>query len=218
MVTNYQYDPVGRVSQLGHDMGGTTHDVTWGFAYNAASQIASATRSNDLYAWNGHGNVDRNYTVNGLNQLTSAGSTTLVNDAKGNVQSVGAVGYTYDAENRLTSTASTNYSYGLGYDPMGRYFWNAGATATMLFYDGSAHVEERAQAGNALLRRYIHGPGADTALVWYEGSGTTDKHWCAGPRCAPCSAEGHGMAFTRHTPTSAARSSRSPTPAAPRPT
>jgi hypothetical protein len=43
---------------------------------------------------------------------------------------------------------------------MGRYFWNAGATATMLHYDGSQHVEERAQGNNALLRRYIHGPGA----------------------------------------------------------
>jgi RHS repeat-associated protein len=63
------------------------------------------------------------------------------------------------------------------YDPMGRYFWNAGITPTLLFYDGSIHVEERAQANNAILRRYIHGPGADTPLVWYEGSGTTDKRW-----------------------------------------
>jgi RHS repeat-associated protein len=60
---------------------------------------------------------------------------------------------------------------------MGRYFWNAGIAPTLLFYDGSIHVEERAQAGNAILRRYIHGPGADTPLVWYEGSGTSDKRW-----------------------------------------
>jgi RHS repeat-associated protein len=177
VVTSYQYDAVGRASQLGHDMAGTTHDVTWGFAYNAASQIASSTRSNDLYAWNGHGNVDRNYTVNGLNQLTTAGSTALGYDGRGNLTSSGTIGYTYDAESRLTSTASTNYNYGLGYDPMGRYFWNAGIAPTLLFYDGSAHVEERAQGSNALLRRYIHGPGADTPLVWYEGSGTTDKRW-----------------------------------------
>lgn len=65
---------------------------------------------------------------------------------------------------------------GLGYDPMGRYFWNAGPVLTLLFYDGSAHVEERS-GSNALLRRYIHGPGADAPLVWYEGSGTTDKRW-----------------------------------------
>jgi YD repeat-containing protein len=134
-------------------------------------------RSNDLYAWNGHGNVDRNYTVNGLNQLTTAGSSALGYDGRGNLTSSGTIGYTYDAENRLTSTAFTNYSHGLGYDPMGRYFWNAGVTPTLLFYDGSIHVEERAQAGNAILRRYIHGPGADTPLVWYDGSGTTDKRW-----------------------------------------
>jgi YD repeat-containing protein len=125
----------------------------------------SNTSDNDLYAWNGHGNVDRDYGVNGLNQLTgtstTAGVTTALGyDGRGNLTSSGAVGYTYDSENRLTSTASANYSYGLGYDPMGRYFWNAGATATMLHYDGSQHVEERAQGNNALLRRYIHGPGA----------------------------------------------------------
>jgi hypothetical protein len=44
-------------------------------------------------------------------------------------------------------------------------------------YKNSAHVEERAQAGNAVLRRYIHGPGADAPLVWYEGPTTTDRRW-----------------------------------------
>jgi RHS repeat-associated protein len=150
--------------------------VRWGFSYNPANQILTSSRSNDIYAWNGHGNVDRDYGVNGLNQLTSAGSTALGYDGRGNLTQSGTIGYTYDAENRLTSTASANYSYGLGYDPMGRYFWNAGPTLTLLFYDGSAHVEERS-GSNAILRRYIHGPGADTPLVWYEGPGTTDKRW-----------------------------------------
>jgi RHS repeat-associated protein len=177
VVTTYSYDAVGRLDMLSHDMGGAAHDVSWGFSYNTANQIITSSRSNDVYAWNGHGNVDRDYGTNGLNQLTSAGRTALAYDGRGNLTQSGVVGYTYDSENRLTSTASTNYSYGLGYDPLGRYFWNAGATATLLFYDGSAHVEERAQAGNTLLRRYIHGPGADTPLVWYEGPTTTDKRW-----------------------------------------
>jgi RHS repeat-associated protein len=176
VVSSYSYDPVGRLSQLSHDMGGATYDVQSNFTYNAANQILSNTRNNDVFAWNGHGNVDRNYSVNGLNQLTMAGTTGLGYDGRGNLIQSGTIGYTYDSENRLTSTASANYSYGLGYDPMGRYFWNAGATLTLLFYDGSAHVEERS-GSNALLRRYIHGPGADTPLVWYEGSGTTDKRW-----------------------------------------
>jgi RHS repeat-associated protein len=177
VVTSYRYDAVGRLDMLSHDMGGAAHDVSWGFSYNTANQIITSSRSNDVYAWNGHGNVDRDYGTNGLNQLTSAGRTALAYDGRGNLTQSGTIGYTYDSENRLTSTASTNYSYGLGYDPMGRYFWNAGLTATMLHYDGSAHVEERAQGSNAVLRRYIHGPGADTPLVWYEGSGTTDKRW-----------------------------------------
>jgi hypothetical protein len=81
--------------------------------------------------------------VNGLNQLTSASTTALSYDVRGNITSSGTISYTYDTENRLTSTASANYSYGLGYDPIGRYFWNAGPVLTLLFYDGSAHVEER---------------------------------------------------------------------------
>jgi RHS repeat-associated protein len=48
--------------------------VTSTFTYNAASQIDSQTRSNDLYAWNGHYNVNRSYGTNGLNQLTNAGA------------------------------------------------------------------------------------------------------------------------------------------------
>jgi hypothetical protein len=43
-----------------------------GFSYNPASQIKQNTRSNDAYAWNGHYNVTRSYTSNGLNQYTGA--------------------------------------------------------------------------------------------------------------------------------------------------
>jgi hypothetical protein len=76
---------------------------TNGFSYNPASQIANVTHSNDVYAWNGHYNVDRNYTPNGLNQLTTAGSTSLGYDARGNLTTSGASAYTYTSENLLSS-------------------------------------------------------------------------------------------------------------------
>ena len=41
-----------------------------------ASQIATSTRDNDLYAWTAHYNVSRPYTANGLNQYTLSGSIT----------------------------------------------------------------------------------------------------------------------------------------------
>jgi RHS repeat-associated protein len=176
MVTSYLYDPVARTSVITHDLAGTTHDVTTNFTYNPASQIVTNGRNNDLYRWNGHFNVDRPYTVNGLNQLTTAGTTSLGYDGRGNLTSVGAVGYTYDSENQLTSTATTGSSFGLGYDPLGRFFWNAGSSLTLLFHEGGNIIEERSDT-SGLLRRYVYGPGVDTPLVWYEGAGTTDRRW-----------------------------------------
>jgi YD repeat-containing protein len=71
--TTFGYDGLSRLTTLAHDPGGTGHDVTTGFAYNAASQVASRTLSNAVYRFNDHVNVTRTYAVNGLNQYTSAG-------------------------------------------------------------------------------------------------------------------------------------------------
>jgi RHS repeat-associated protein len=179
-VTSYAYDPVARLASLTHDLGGTTHDVSTTFAYNPASQIASSTRSNDLYKWNGHYNIDRPYTVNGLNQLTTAGTVALGYDGRGNLTSSGSSTYGYTSENRLaTSPQTTTY---LGYEPSGNQilqFYNGGtATDTRFGWSGGAMISEmNAATGGTITRRYVHGPGADAPLVWYEGAGTTDKRW-----------------------------------------
>jgi RHS repeat-associated protein len=171
--TNYIYDPVGRLSELNHDLGGTTHDVGTRFTQNPANQIASLLRSNDVYAWNGHGNVDRDYSVNGLNQLTTAGSTALSYDSRGNLTNLGSKTYVYTSENRLTNANG----WVIAYDPMGRYFFMSNGTPLYwVQYDGNNNlIEERDNGG--VQRRYVYGPGTDTPLVWYEGSGTTDKRW-----------------------------------------
>ena len=72
-------------------------------SYNPASQIASITRNNDSYAWNSYYNVNRPYTANGLNQLTSAGAVSLGYDGQGNLNLSGVQNYTYTSENRLAS-------------------------------------------------------------------------------------------------------------------
>src|SRR3546814_7577569 len=78
-----------------------THDLTQTFTYNPASQIASVTRSNDAYAWQAHYNVDRSYTINGLNRIMNVGSTAFTYDGRGNLTKEGKNSFTYTSENLL---------------------------------------------------------------------------------------------------------------------
>lgn len=93
--------PLGRVSALAHDLGGTSGDITISFGYNQASQIVTRARSNDAYVFGQEANVARTYAVNGLNQYLSAGTATFCYDGNGNLTLDGARVYRYDVENRL---------------------------------------------------------------------------------------------------------------------
>lgn len=173
-VTSYAFDPVSRLSSLTQDLAGTANDLTInGFTYNPASQIGALTRSNDAYAWGGHYNVNRNYTLNGLNQMTAAGATSLSYDGRGNLTNSGSSVYGYTSENRLATAPG---GYFMTYDPLGRYHWIAnGGPLVWMQYDGDNIIEER--DGSGVVRRYVYGPGEDEPLVWYEGSGTSDRRW-----------------------------------------
>lgn len=175
-VTNYGYDAVSRLSSLTQNLGGTAGDVTASFAYNPASQISSRTQNNDAYAWGGHYNVNRNYALNGLNQVTAAGGTLLGYDGRGNLTSSGSDSYTYSSENLLKTAPGTTLSY----DPSLRLYEVAGMSATTRFaYDETDMVAEYSGA-NILQRRYVHGPGVDQPIVQYEGAGTTTRRWLHG--------------------------------------
>lgn len=117
-VTTYAFDSVSRLASLAQNPAGTTRDLTLGFSYNRAGQIAGVTRGNDAYAWTGAVNASRAYTTNGLNQYTASGGTTLGYDTRGNTSSPPGA-YTYSSENLLkTGPASTT----LAYDPLLRLF------------------------------------------------------------------------------------------------
>lgn len=171
----YGYDPAGRLASYATGLEGSSSDSTTGFAYNPASQIASATRSNDAYAWTGGVNADRSYTANGLNQYSAVGGASLAYDANGNLTSEGGNGYVYDVENRLVAKTAGGAAT-LRYDPLGRLYEVAGASGTTRFlHDGSDLVAEYDTAGT-LLRRYVHGDSAlDDPLVWFEGGGVADS-------------------------------------------
>jgi len=166
--TSYAYDSVGRLSNLGHDLAGTSGDQTFGFTYNAASQVQTRTGSNAAYASTAAANVVRPYSVNGLNQYVTVGPNGYTYDANGNLTSDGTTSYVYDGENRLVS-ASGAQSATLAYDPLGRLYQTGGGTppTARFFYDGDRLVAEYDSAGWP-QRFYIHGPGADEPLYWYE--------------------------------------------------
>lgn len=176
IATDLNFDPLGRLSSIGQHLAGSSYDSTATFSRNPASQIINTTRDNDAYAWTGAVNADRNYTTNGLNQYTAAGSASFGYDANGNLTSDGSNGYLYDVENRLVSR-SGGASASLRYDPLGRLYEVSGASGTTRFlHDGSDLIAEYDTSGN-LLRRYVHGPneGFDDPQVWFEGAGVADS-------------------------------------------
>lgn len=171
--SSYAYDAVSRLASLGHDLTGTTHDVSFGFTHDPANGIASRTRDNDTYAFNGFANVNRNDTLNGLNQVTATGSNSLTHDARGNITAVGSAGYSYDIENRMTSGGLFS---SISYDPLGRLRRVIHGTPRSFMWDGNDLALEYNES-DQIQRRYIHGPGMDDPLVWYGGSGTSDRRW-----------------------------------------
>jgi RHS repeat-associated protein len=172
VVQNYTFDPVSRLATLTNNLSGTTNDLSTTFAYNPASQIASATRTGDAYAFT-HATGTVANTANGLNQLTAVGSVTPTYDGKGNLTFAGNRTYTYSSENLLTAATG---AITLSYDPMMRLRQlNANGAITNFVYDGLDRIAE--YASSVVQRRYVHGPGVDEPIVWYEGSGTTDRRF-----------------------------------------
>lgn len=150
--------------------------MNWTYAYNPSTQLTNVTRSNDLYAWNGHFNVIRAYGTNGLNQLTSAGGTALGYDTRGNLTSSGATAYGYTVENRLKSVSGAMTAH---YDTLGRLAEYNTSISTRFLYDGDRVTAELDNQGtvNPVKRRYIWGAGADELVAWYEGIGSATRRF-----------------------------------------
>ncbi|MDR6834239.1 MULTISPECIES: RHS repeat-associated core domain-containing protein [unclassified Sphingopyxis] len=166
-LTQYGYDPVGRLNTLSHNPAGTAQDVSFSYSSTPASQMAQQARDNDAYAWTAHFNVDRNYTTNGLNQYTAAGAASFTYDANGNLTSDGSTNFVYDVENRLVS-ASGARNAALRYDPLGRLYEIVGGGNTTRFaYDGDELAVEYDGSGT-VLRFYAHGRSIDDPVIWYE--------------------------------------------------
>lgn len=180
-VTSYGYDTLHRLHSLTHDLAGTAYDVTRTIGYSPASQITSATSSNDAYAFptSKIGNVNLGYTTNGLNQYTAAGPASLTYDTNGNLTGDGTWAYGYDAENHLTSAsnAATGVSATLSYDPLDQLYQIGGSNVgdRQFLYDGSELAAEYSPSTGALYYRYVFGPDGDEPIVQYDSSG--NRYW-----------------------------------------
>jgi RHS repeat-associated protein len=174
VVTSYGYDPVSRLGSLTNNLAGTTQDQTLTFAHNPAGQIANRTASNALYAWTGAINVDRSYTVNGLNQYASAGNVTFAYDGRGNLANSGSTSYAYTSENRLATSSDGSV---LAYEPAGGELLqlSKGGVDKRFITSGGQIVYELSAPSSTMTARHVFGPGADEPLVSYDSSG--NRNW-----------------------------------------
>lgn len=176
--TVYSYDGLSRLNDLKLMVGATTIINEYTFAYTPVGEISNKTLSNAAFSWTSAVAVNRNYTVNGLNEYNGiAGIPTPSYDPKGNLTQAGGPTYSYSAENELATQAIGANTYRFYYDPHHRLIYNT-QTNTRLLYDGN-NVAAEYSAANILKGRYVFGPSPDEPLFWYNGSGTTDKRWLA---------------------------------------
>jgi YD repeat-containing protein len=175
--TTYGYDAFGRLVSLFQNPAGTTNDVTFGFSYNPADQIAGRTVSNGTYVWTpttgGTG-----YSLNGLNQVTAISGSSVSYDANQNATGITGNSYGYDADGRLTSaTPSGGPAATFGFDPLDRLASSTvSSTTTHYQYAGEQLVAEYDGSG-AITRRYVPGLGLDGVVTAYTGSGVTTRDW-----------------------------------------
>ena len=102
---------MSRLEQLEQALPGLDNDLTLDFTHNPAGQIHTAARDNDLFAFTGNANLNRADTINGLNQVTATGGTTVTHNANGNISAIpgsgsgagGSQAFGYTTENRLAS-------------------------------------------------------------------------------------------------------------------
>ncbi len=205
----YAYDAVSRLaglqlsfpnaSSVYNQLIGSVISTDGGTAigYSPASQITSITRQNTAYSWANSYNVNRSYTPNALNQLTTSGLVALGYDLKGNLTtaatSSGSSTYSYDWLNRLTSSPNLNFSnvpVSLIYDPASRLVGYTTAATTNFIYAGASLIEETSP-GN-VLRRYVPGPGTDEPVVWYDGPDLSNPRYLQADERGSIVAVGYG--------------------------
>ena len=179
VTSTYGYDGVSRLTSLNHDVGGTAADVTFGYAYNPASQIVTKTVSNNAYVY-GPTAGSTAYANNGRNQVTSVGGSGVSYDANGNITNDATRAFTYDAANRLTGANGGTST--LSYDALGRLDVYVGTYGGRHIYDGAETVGFAPVGSTTLQNRFIRGPGVDEIVANYTTGSNPAQYWAADER------------------------------------
>jgi RHS repeat-associated protein len=165
---SFQYDKEGNKTMVQRG-----NDAAYGetFTYDAAYRLTNYKQGvisgntitspvvQNSYTYDAVGNrvsanlngVNTNYTLNNLNQYTTAGSITYTYDGRGNRSFDGAFYMRYDAQGRklVDSTAGTVYRY--TYDALGRrVIKSVNGAAVNYYYSGFKQIEER-NAADSLM-------------------------------------------------------------------
>ena len=158
------------------NLNGGTNDVTFGYGYNPASEIAS-TRVRTTPKLHS-GQCERGQHRQRAQPAHAAGGASVTHDARGNVASIGAAGYGYYAENRMSVATAVSAAISISIRPAGcfttipptsraRPRGNIPGTS----WCSSARSAARSAGATCSARR------PDEPLVWYEGAGLSTRRW-----------------------------------------
>ncbi|APD95720.1 hypothetical protein BM523_17915 [Alteromonas mediterranea] len=164
--TNYD------LTDLLHSFG---NNETLGYAYgysNAGLQNRKSYQG-EARLWLPFQSITELYDNNELNQSINVGDNTLDFDGNGNLATFGAMSYSHNTLNQLTSigfegiTPHINYTYdGLGR----RRSKTVNGVSTSYHYDGDEVIAEYDEMGN-VIKRFIYGAGIDNPIAYiYEGN------------------------------------------------
>ena len=154
------YDNSNRLTSLNNYANGS---IVTGYAYtldnNGNRTTINATGA--LPPANVAQNISYTYSSTG-NRLTNLGSTALVYDNNGQLQTEGSTTYTFDGAHRLTANGTSSYSY----DGVGHRLNATRAGITKKYvYDASGDLLAEEDSNGNILKYFIYGKGL---LAWYD--------------------------------------------------
>ncbi|MCG2711361.1 MAG: DUF6531 domain-containing protein [Candidatus Omnitrophica bacterium] len=204
--TTYNYDGLNRLTDLGRTQGAPLHyeydnvgnkltktdsNGTHAYTYDDIYQLTNADypdgyeHDDTAYNYDKLGNRTTvtdtagttTYTANNVNQYTQVQAVIFAYDNNGNLINDGTNSYSYDVDNRLVQSTTTEGTIDYEYDAFGRRIHKSvvGSLSSDVWfvYDGDQVIAEYNGSGT-LLRKYVYGPGIDEPILLDDG---TNKYY-----------------------------------------